>query len=265
MGVRPVLRIAATLLAVGCTACANSGTSASSNPKPQRAAGGVPPSLATACGSASGVSARALWLTTDDKVRLYAIEAGDGSRGVVLAHQGGSNLCEELPYAKTLLRAGWHVLAFDFRGNGQSTLPTENALAYRYDFAAAIKQLGTDGASDVFLIGASMGGAAAVQNSGGLPLGGVVSLSGTRLWPGYGVNKPGPGALRVPFLYIGSRSDSRAPLGEARTIVHTAGSRDKRAIFHPGYLHGWDLVQDAPFAPKTRALILAWMRNHARA
>jgi len=257
-------RIGALLLAgVTATACAAATSSAERLSAP-RAAGGAPPSLANACGSAGGIGARALWLTTDDRVRLYAIEAGDGQVGVVLAHQGGSNLCEELPYAKTLRHAGLRVLAFDFRGNGHSARPSKNVLAYRRDFTAAIKQLRSDGARRVFLIGASMGGAAAVQNSGGLPLTGVVSLSGTRLWSGYGINKPGPRALRVPFLYVGSKSDYRAPLKEARIIFRNAGSREKRIIFYRGSLHGWELVQDAPFAATARALILAWIRGHTR-
>jgi alpha-beta hydrolase superfamily lysophospholipase len=197
--------------------------------------GAAPPPLATACGSALEIAARALWLTSADRVRLYAIEAGDGAVGVVLAHQGRSDLCEELPYAKTLVDAGLHVLAFDFRGNGHSARPAKNWLAYRRDFAAALRRLRADGATRVFLVGASMGGAAAVQNSAGLPVAGIVSLSGTRLWPGYG-----------------------------NTIARHSGSRDKRSIFYRGSLHGWQLVQDAPFAPKARALILAWIHGHSR-
>jgi hypothetical protein len=108
-----------------------------------------------------------------------------------------------------------------------------------------------------------MGGAAVVQNGAGLPVDGLVSLSGTRLWPGYGVNKPGPVALRAPFLYVGSKSDWRAPLQETLTIFRSAGSHDKRTAFNRGSLHGWQLVQNAPFAPKTRALILDWIRARA--
>jgi pimeloyl-ACP methyl ester carboxylesterase len=239
------------------TACASGGSShATSSPTED------PPSLATACGSDSGIVARPLWLTTADNVRLYAFEAGSGHVAVVLAHQGGSDLCEELPYAKTLITAGLRVLAFDFRGNGHSARPSRNALAYRRDFAATIKRLNR-GPTQAFLIGASMGGAAAVQNSGGLPFAGVVSLSGTRLWPGYGINKPGPRALRAPFLYLGSRNDVRAPLKEARTILRKVGSRDKRGIFYRGSRHGWELVQTNPFSRKTRDLIVAWIDKHS--
>jgi len=73
-----------------------------------------------------------------------------GPVAVVLAHQGRSDLCEELPYTKTLIGAGLRVLAFDFRGNGQSAYPSENALAYRRDFAAAIKHLKGEGRRGCF-------------------------------------------------------------------------------------------------------------------
>jgi len=162
----------------------------------------------------SGFKAEPLWLETSDGVRLYAIEAGRGPTTVVLAHQGLSNLCDTIDYAKTLLASGLRIVAFDFRGNGLSQRPTQNALALGRDLAAAVARAHDNGAEHVFLIGASMGGAAAVQNSAGLPVAGIVSLSGTRLWSGFGINKPGARALRAPLLYIGSRDDS-PPLGRS--------------------------------------------------
>src|SRR5919197_2898937 len=147
---------ALALVAVAATVC----TAAMGSPaKPAQpgVASAAPPQLASACGSDSGITAQAMWLMTDDRVRLYAIEAGEGNVGVVLAHQGRSDLCEELPYAKTLVAAGLRVLAFDFRGNGHSAQPSKNPLDYRRDFATAIQHLTSNGASRVFLIGASMG------------------------------------------------------------------------------------------------------------
>jgi alpha-beta hydrolase superfamily lysophospholipase len=222
----------------------------------------APPSLSAACGSTNSLRARARWLETSDHVRLYAIEAGNGKTTVVLAHQGRSNLCEELSYAKTLVATGLGVLAFDFRGNGHSELPARNPLALGRDLAAAVRRAHEAGAARVYLVGASLGGAAIVQNSGDLPVDGLVSLSGTRLWPGYGINKPGPGSLRAPFLYLGSSDDWRAPLQEARSIFRRVGSPDKRQVFYSGSLHAWQLVQDAPFAGRARAMILRWIRTH---
>jgi dienelactone hydrolase len=259
-----LLAVALALAAVGCGGgggSTNASRATGSSGQTGRALG-TPPSLAAACGSdyAAKIRARPLWLTTSDGVGLYAIEAGDAAVAVVLAHQGGGNLCEELPYAETLLASGLRVLAFDFRGYGRSEKPSRNLLALRQDLAAATERVREDGAERVFLIGASMGGAAVVQNSAGLPVDGIISLSGTRLWAGYGINEPGVRKLRAPFLYIGSRSDSRAPLEEARGIFGRAGSKDKRSVFYPGSLHGWSLVEGPPFGAKTRALILSWIQ-----
>jgi len=245
--------IAAGLLAVSAAAagCGSANKARSAAPAP---------ALKTECGSSySGLEAQPTWLQTSDGVRLYAVEAGSGRTTVVLAHQGQSNLCDTLDYAKTLLAGELRVLAFDFRGNGLSQRPSHNALALGRDLAAAVKRA-HDGADHVFLIGASMGGAAAVQNGAGLPLSGIVSLSGTRLWPGFGTNKPGARALSAPLLYIGSRDDSRAPLQEAREVFGQVGSQDKRIVLYPGALHGWQLVEETSPGPRNRALIESWIK-----
>jgi hypothetical protein len=39
-------------------------------------AGGAPRPLAAKCGDTNGIRARPFWITTADRVRLYAIEAG---------------------------------------------------------------------------------------------------------------------------------------------------------------------------------------------
>ena len=221
------------------------------------------PTLAADCGGDGGLRARSTWLETSDHVRLYAIEAGRGRTAVVLLHEGGGNLCEELPYAKTLVAAGLRVVAIDFRNDGESAKSTRHPVALGRDIAAAVKLAHDGGAKRVFLIGASMGGAAAVNNSGGVQLAGVISLSGTRLWPGFGVNEPGPQALRAPLLYLGSRDDGLAPLKQARWVFDHAGSKDKRMVLYDGSTHGWDLVQSVSFARAARTTIVRWIRSHA--
>ncbi len=231
---------------------------------PAGAAAVAPPSLEEACGSASGLSARSSWLQTSDGIRLFSITAGRGSTAVVLAHQGGGSLCGWVSYAKTLVRAGLRVVAFDFRGYGTSERPEKRSLLLGSDLAAAVAHARASGATHVFLLGASMGGAAVVQNTASLHVAGRISLSGTRLWTGYGINEPRSlPRIRAPFLYIGSRSDALAPLAEARAIVQRIGAHDKRGVFYAGSFHGWDLVDAAPFAARTRALVLAWIRSRS--
>jgi uncharacterized protein len=192
------------------------------------------------------------------------IEAGTGATTIVLAHGGGSNLCETISYAKILVAAGFHVLAFDFRGWGNSESPTKNRLALGEDLAAAVARSRSEGAKHVFLIGSSMGGAAVVQNTSALDVDGRISLSGTRLWPGFGVNNPrGLARIRAPFLYLGTRDDWRAPRAEATRIFGRVGARDKRMVLYAGSAHGWELVEGTSFARRARALILGWIRSRS--
>jgi pimeloyl-ACP methyl ester carboxylesterase len=222
-----------------------------------------PPTLAGACGSTGGLDARSFWATATDGVRLYMVEAGSGDTTVVLAHGGRSDLCETIPFASRLVAAGYRIVAFDFRGNGRSEWPARNRLALGRDLAAAAARAREDGAEHVVLLGSSMGAAAIVQNTAALNVDGRVSLSGTRLWPGYGVNDPaGLGRIRAPFLYVGARDDWRAPLGEALAMFRKVAARDKRTALYPGSDHGWQLVESAPFAPRARALVLSWIRSH---
>jgi pimeloyl-ACP methyl ester carboxylesterase len=227
------------------------------------AADETPPAPTEACGNAAGVlHARSFWLTTNDGMRLYALEAGAGKSTVVLAHGGRSDLCETVVFATTLVARGYRVLAFDFRGNGRST--ATHSLALGNDLAAAVAYARKIGAEHVFLIGSSMGGAAIVQNTSTLQVDGRISLSGTRLWLGFGINNSrGLAKIRAPYLYIGARDDWRAPVPEALAIFRRVGARDKRTAIYPGSEHGWQLVEASRFAPRARALVLGWLARHS--
>ena len=225
----------------------------------------APPGLAAACSPASGVRARSMWFAASDGVRLYGIAAGTGRTAVVLAHEGGADLCGWLPYIRTLLKAGLRVFAFDFRGYGLSLSPSSADLALGRDLAGAVTRVRADGATEVFLMGASMGGAAVVQNSAGIDVAGRISLSGTRLWSGYGINDPaGVRRVSAPFLYVGTRDDWRAPRPEALSVFGMIGSADKKIVLYPGSDHGWDLVEQPPYGARTRALVLTWIRARSR-
>jgi pimeloyl-ACP methyl ester carboxylesterase len=231
------------------------------------ARGGVPAPrpLAAACG-ASDVRARPFWLTTSDGVRLYAAEAGAGPTTVVLAHESPADLCGWLPFVPYLTRAGFRVLLFDFRGFGESERSARiaDALAVDRDLRAAVARARADGAKRVFLVGASFGGAAALAVAPSLAVDGVVSLSGEARLPDWRLD--GAAAVRrlhVPLLVVGSRADRYLSVADALLLVRRAAVRDKRAALFPGGFHGWDLVEDAPYAAKVRALVVGWIARRA--
>lgn len=225
------------------------------------AAAGDPPPLASKCGS-SPVAAQPFWLRAEDGFRLYAVEAGEGATAVVLAHESPADLCGWLPYAATLTRAGIRVLALDLRGFGDSRpAPDAAPLAYGRDLRAAVGRLRADGARKVFLVGASFGGAAALAYAPQLDIDGVVSFSGEARLAGAKLDGLAQVArLRKPLLIVGSRHDRYLPVSDALALLRRAGTKDKRTALYPGGFHGWDIVEDAPYAARARALVLRWLR-----
>jgi alpha-beta hydrolase superfamily lysophospholipase len=224
---------------------------------------GPPRSLKAKCVQTDGVRAKPFWLTTSDGVRLYAIEAGRGATTVVLMHEYPVDLCGWLPYVRTLTAAGVRVLAFDFRNYGDSGRPARGIAAFDRDLRAAVGRARADGARSVFVAGASFGGVVALTYSAGLRLAGVISMSGeTHL---LGMNAlAGVSRLRAPLLILGSRQDRYLSVAEARQLLRRAGSKDNRLVLYAGGFHGWQIVEEAPYGARARALVLKWIRARAK-
>ena len=103
-----------------------------------------------------------LSISTSDGGTLYADLYGKGERGVVLAHGGRFTKEDWEPQAQVLAQAGYRVLAFDFRGFGQSPRSPKEASPH-LDVLAAVRYLRQTGAKTVSVIGGSFGGGAAAD------------------------------------------------------------------------------------------------------
>jgi alpha-beta hydrolase superfamily lysophospholipase len=223
-----------------------------------------PPPLSSTCGDAPGIVGQPTYVRTADGVPLYTLDTGSGSTAVVLVHESPASLCGWLPYIPALTSAGFRVLAFDLRGFGNSAVPARAPYrAYDRDLAAIVARARADGAKRVFLLGASYGGALSLTYAPRLRVDGVVSLSGETYLPSTSANPLRSAArLKVPVLVVGSRHDRYLPVGDALTLLHRLASKDKRTAFYPGGWHGWDIVENAPYAPAARALVAAWLHAH---
>ena len=102
---------------------------------------------------------------TQDGGVVSADMYGGGDRGVVLAHGGRFNKESWATQAKTLAKAGFRVIAIDFRGRGRSQGgPQATTLDdVRFDVLAAVRYLHEIGAKTVSVVGGSFGGWAAAQ------------------------------------------------------------------------------------------------------
>jgi pimeloyl-ACP methyl ester carboxylesterase len=101
---------------------------------------------------------------TPDGGLIHADLYGKGDRAVVLAHGGRFNKESWKPQAEEIERAGFRVLAINFRGYGQSRGPGQAeplSAPLHNDVLAAVRYLRKTGARTVSVVGGSMGGGAA--------------------------------------------------------------------------------------------------------
>lgn len=105
---------------------------------------------------------------SEDGALIYADLYGQGDRGVVLAHGGRFTKESWQPQAQKLARAGYRVLAFDFRGFGKSHGPGDSDMftaPMQLDVLTAVRYLHNHGAKTVAVMGGSFGGTAAADAS----------------------------------------------------------------------------------------------------
>jgi dienelactone hydrolase len=144
------------------------------------------------------------------------------------------------------------------------------------DLDAAVAELRRRGASRVGLVGASMGGAAAliagtrVQPS----VAAVVSLSGeadpTSLVGGIALNAGAvAGKLKVPTMFVVATNDHYTSVSETRAMYRAVESNDKRLEVLAGPYdarHGWQLLTDPASGQfgSVAAKVAAFLTAHTR-
>jgi pimeloyl-ACP methyl ester carboxylesterase len=205
-----------------------------------------------------------LWFYAADGTKLVGHRFGKGTTAVILAHQSEGSLCDWLPYARRLASQGYFVFPVDFRGYGFSQVRT-GAAANRFsgDLAAATKALRKLGKRKVFLVGASMGGIAALVAGVNVTpaVDGVVSISSPARFRGMDALKTAP-RLRVPALYLATEGDDNAGYDfskDAEAMHAATAAADKRLEVLPGSLHGIALIAGSP---RAKSLVESFLKGH---
>jgi pimeloyl-ACP methyl ester carboxylesterase len=180
---------------------------------------------------------------TQDGGTIYADLYGKGERGVVLAHGGRFNKESWAQQARILATAGYYVLAFDFRGYGQSRGPGQADLfsAPLYlDVLAAVHYLRKNGAKWVAVVGGSLGGGAAGDASINSAPGEINRL----VLLGSSPNRPAD-QLKAPTLFIVARDDANAdgPRLPGIRAQYEKAPQPKELIILEGSAHAQFLFQ----------------------
>jgi pimeloyl-ACP methyl ester carboxylesterase len=194
-----------------------------------------------------GVAQEGASFQTEDGGFIDADLYGRGPHGIVLAHGYRFDKRSWENQAETLSEAGFRVLAFDFRGYGKSEGPGQAqplSAPLHLDVLAAVRYLRSIGASEISVIGASMGAEAAARASAEattgeidrlvLLAGGVSAssarLQGAKLFVVSEGDKDPSGSLLVTRI-----KESYRQADEPKQLLVLEGSAHAQAIFNTEY------------------------------
>jgi len=197
--------------------------------------------------------------TAADHTRLVAHSYGSGSTAIVLVHQRDGTMCQWTSYARRLGKLGYRALTIDLRNYGDSQSRGYPAnMRFGGDVVGAINYVRAQGAKKVFVLGASMGGSAAIDGAANArpAVNGVVSVSGAAdLVDAIEAVK----RLRVPSLFVAGAGD-RDFATDAHRLYNASPAKDKKLDVVPGaYEHGTQLVAASG---RIRGEIETFLRSH---
>lgn len=186
--------------------------------------------------------------------------------GFVLAHESGGDMCDWMPYGRTLAGFGYTVLAIDLNGSGASSPSRGNPadMQWDHDVVAAAAQLRHRGVAKIVLMGASIGGMTVVAAAARLapPPAAVVDLSGPADLSGVDALAAAP-RVSSPILFVAAQEDHVVP--ELRAVAQAAThATANRLEIIPGTSHGIALLDPAqePRAAQVSALILGFVQRY---
>ena len=240
------------------------------------------------------VPGKAIYFRSKDGVRLAGAVLGRGDRGVVFANGWAATFqsgrarsvsyrsgaprrglyCEWVRaqrFTDALIRDGFRLLLFDYRGTGESDSPGAAAHdRYDLDLAAAVDELRRRGVDHLVLVGSSFGGIVVIAAAPHLDLqpSAIATLSasgfaGTNSGRGYG-NLDAKAAVEhfdVPLLLVAAEGDRY--VGDSRALDAAATTKQKELMILPGSLHATALLTQGPAAAQVRARLLDFIKRHA--
>ena len=212
---------------------------------------GATPSATTPGGR---VSDEAVAFQTDDGVtvrgHVYS-SPGPQRRAVILAHMFPNDQRAWQAFAPELAAIGIAALTFDFRGYGE-TGGSKDAAKIDLDLDAAVRFLKSRDYPLVYLVGASMGGTAALKVAARQDLAGVVSVSAPTNFMGLDARQD-VASVSERKLFIASRGDGDAPA--AVTFFMQSAPDPKQSQLFDGSAHGSELLQGASAGAFERLVI----------
>lgn len=195
--------------------------------------------------------------STQDGVKLKGYLFGTGDKGVILAHMYPTDQRSWRPFAEELAEKGYAALTFDFRGYGESAGQREISIIDR-DALAAVRFLKGRGFKNVYIIGASMGGMAAIKAAAREAVAGVITLGSPLAFQGLdaGIDVA---KVKAPKLFIASEKDPYN--GQSAKTFYQRASGIKEILVFPSETHGTYLF-DTPHASALKSALFKFLEKN---
>jgi pimeloyl-ACP methyl ester carboxylesterase len=165
----------------------------------------ITPTLAiTATPTPPNVKSTLVHFTTQDHVQLAGLLYGNGgTTAIICSHELRGTKADWSDSAPWFAARGFMVLAYDFRGNGDSQGLYDLGKGDQ-DLLAAIAFVHSHGAKKVILLGSSMGADISLIVAAETQVAGVITLSPEYL---FGLSNDEIKAISAPKLFINSEGD----------------------------------------------------------
>jgi pimeloyl-ACP methyl ester carboxylesterase len=198
--------------------------------------------VASSCDGEGPPPATEVFFALGETPRLSGELRGNGEVGVVLAHMFPADRSSWSEFSALLAQQGYRTLAFDFRGYGRSGGEKDIPEIWR-DVLAAAAALREKGSKTVVVVGASMGGTAALVAAAQDPqaIDGVVTLSAPSTFMGLTAPPEILGGVTAPKLFVAADGDGSA--AQTAQAFYVQSPPPKRVEIVPGTEHGSDLMQ----------------------
>ena len=226
--------------------------------KPDASAADSGPTTPPEC--VSNVGCNFVTFEAEDGVTIQGTLFGEGDKVIVLSHMWRRERSTWRDFADEAAARGYLALTYDFRGYGE-TGGTEDIPQIPVDTQAAYDFVSSQGASEIVLVGASMGGMASIKVAADAPTGlvGLVVIASPMEWLGLQVLPEDLTALTMPTLWTAGEGDPAA----AVEAMHTeAAGPDKTLMFVEGTsAHGTDIFGEADTGPELSRQIFAFVER----
>ncbi|HEY7358007.1 MAG TPA: alpha/beta fold hydrolase [Ktedonobacterales bacterium] len=248
-------RLAPLICLLVLLAACGSGAASQANPRP------TPTPGITSTAPIPNVPALAVHFQTSDHVRLAGLLYGQGKTAVICSHESRTSkvIWSASGMPQRLAQRGYLVLAYDFRGYGDSA--SGGTLNYDADLRAAIAFVRQQGATKIVLLGASMGGTVSLKVAASASVAAVITLSAPEHFSVISVSDSEVQAITAPKLFVNSQDDTYAADTEH---MYMLASQPKQIQMYVGAAHGVAIF-DGPYGDSLTELLLDFIAQYAPA